>query len=279
MKHWTLDDIAWEKFDPEKVDPDLLKLMKAASLVEKNGHDYGRYLQEVFSDDPEFADAAVVWAAEEVQHGDALGRWSEMADPSFRFKEAFADFASKIQLPQGVDRSVRGSRVGELVARCVVECGTSSMYSAIAAATDEPVLKQICQKIAADELRHYKLFYRHEKRYLDIEKVGKFRRFWVALTRATETEDDELAYAYYAANSDSSVAYDRKAFNREYSAKVYGFYRFHHVERAVAMAFKAAGLKPHGWLCTWLSKAVYAVLKRRARQSRASLDGGAAQAA
>lgn len=278
MKHWTLDDIDWEKFDSSKVDPDLVKVMKAASLVEKNGNDYGRYLQEVFKDDPEFADAAVTWAAEEVQHGDALGRWSEMADPSFDFEASFADFAEKIKLPEGVAHSVRGSRVGELVARCVVECGTSSMYSAIAAATEEPVLKQICQKIAADELRHYKLFYKHEKRYLEIEKVGKFRRFWVALTRATETEDDELAYAYFAANAVEGQAYDRKAFNREYSAKVYGFYRFHHVERAMSMAFKAAGLKPHGRLCTWLSKALYSVLKKRAQRDQELLAARASAA-
>lgn len=271
MKHWTLDDIQWERFDRSKVDADLLKVMKAASLVEKNGDEYGRYLQEVFSDDPEFAEAAVGWAAEEVQHGDALGRWAEMADPTFDFAAAFEDFAEKITLPQDIDRSVRGSRVGELVARCVVECGTSSMYSAIASATEEPVLKEICQKIAADELRHYKLFYRHEKRYLKIEKVGKFRRFWVALTRATETEDDELAYAYYAANNPGGVAYDRKRFNQEYSAKVYGFYRLHHVERAMAMAFKAAGLKPHSRLCIWLSRIVFAVLKRRARRDQVQL--------
>ncbi|MYK58743.1 MAG: hypothetical protein F4027_09140, partial [Rhodospirillaceae bacterium] len=75
VKHWTLDDIAWENFDPGKVDPDLVKVIKAASLVEKNGRDYGRYLQEVFEDDPEFSEAAIGWAEEEVQHGDALGRW------------------------------------------------------------------------------------------------------------------------------------------------------------------------------------------------------------
>ncbi|MCY4310545.1 MAG: ferritin-like domain-containing protein, partial [Rhodospirillaceae bacterium] len=117
MKHWTLDDIEWEKFDSTKVDPDLLKVMKAASLVEKNGHDYGRYLQKVFDDDPEFSAAAIRWAAEEVQHGDALGRWSELADPSFNFEAAFEDFAANIKLPIDVGKSVRGSRVGELVAR------------------------------------------------------------------------------------------------------------------------------------------------------------------
>ena len=36
MVSWTLDDIPWETFDPARVDPELLKLVKAASVVEHN---------------------------------------------------------------------------------------------------------------------------------------------------------------------------------------------------------------------------------------------------
>ena len=61
--------------------------------------------------------------------------------------------------------SVRGSRTGELIARCVVEVGTSSYYSALRDSIDEPVLKRICHRIAGDEYHHYKLFYSHLKRY------------------------------------------------------------------------------------------------------------------
>ncbi len=53
-RHWTLEDIPWDRFDPSKVDPDLLRLAKAASLVEYNGGDYAAYLCNVFPDDPEF---------------------------------------------------------------------------------------------------------------------------------------------------------------------------------------------------------------------------------
>jgi len=41
---WTLDDIAWDRFDRTKVDPELLRIVKAASLVEYNGADYAQYL-------------------------------------------------------------------------------------------------------------------------------------------------------------------------------------------------------------------------------------------
>ena len=53
---------------------------------------------------------------------------------------------------------MRGSRAGELLARCVVESGTCSYYAALRDATREPVLRQICHHIAQDEARHYRLF-------------------------------------------------------------------------------------------------------------------------
>ena len=140
--------------------------------------------------------------------------------------------------------STRGSRAGELIARCMVETGTSSYYTALAEAAEEPVLKAICQRIAADELRHYKLFYTHLKGYLAQEKMNTFQRVRVALGRISETEDDELACAYYAANAAPADSYNRVRHSREYLSRTYGYYRQHHMDRVVGMVFKACGLRP-----------------------------------
>ena len=86
------------------------------------------------------------------------------------------------------------------MSRCIVETGTSSYYSALKDAVEEPVLKEVCRNIAADEFRHYKLFYTYLLRYLEAERIGSFGRFWAAASRIRESEDDELAFAYYAAN-------------------------------------------------------------------------------
>ena len=32
MKHWTLDDIPWARFDPSRVDPETLRIVKAARM-------------------------------------------------------------------------------------------------------------------------------------------------------------------------------------------------------------------------------------------------------
>jgi len=262
MKHWTLDDIPWSRFDPSKVDPEILRLMKAAALVEYNGGDYAAYLCNVFHDDPEFQAEARVWAEEEVQHGRALGRWAELADPAFRFEESFERFKDGFKIRTDLDESVRGSRTGELVARCIVETGTSSYYTALMESTDEPVLKEICRNIAADELRHYKLFYSHMRRYLEREKISRVRRAMVAIARAGETEDDELAYAYYAANGDGEP-YNRRRYNRAYARRAYGVYQPRHVTRGIAMLLKAAGFPPHGRINRFVSSLTWHILKSR----------------
>ena len=261
-KHWTLEDIPWDQFDPSKVDPDLTRVVKAASLVEYNGGAYARYLCNVFPDDSEFQVAAEAWAKEEVQHGVALGRWAEMADPSFDFKAAFKRFTEGYQIPIEVNDSVRGSRSGELVARCIVETGTSSYYAALGEASEEPVLNEVCKRIAADELCHYKLFYTYLKSYLEKEQIGRVRRLMVALGRVRESEDDELAYAYYAANGDEEV-YHRKRWTDEYRRLAYGYYRSHHVERMVKMGFKAAGLSPQSRLARGVAAGAYRIIRWR----------------
>ena len=243
-KHWTLDDLPWDQIDPSKADPEILKIIKAAALVEYNGQDYATYLCNVFSDDPEFQQVARDWAVEEVQHGAALGRWAEIIDPSFSLEAAFKRFTDGYKIKLEATESIRGSRSGELIARCMVETGTSSYYTALGDATDEPVLKAICRRIAADELRHYRTFYQYLNRYMEREDLGRFSRLRIALGRINESEDDELAYAYYAANS-PPTPYHRETYTRAYMRRAYAYYRPTHVDRGVAMIFKAVGMKPH----------------------------------
>ncbi|MBV8939135.1 MAG: ferritin-like domain-containing protein [Alphaproteobacteria bacterium] len=264
MKHWTLSDIPWQDFDASKIQPELVPVIKAASMVEYNGRDYARYLCEVFADDEEFKALANAWADEEVQHGQALRRWAELADPRFDFENSFRRFVTGYQqLPASASDSVRGSRSGELIARCMVETGTSNYYTAIKEYSTEPVLKALAAKIAADELRHYKLFYTALQRYRDKERIGFWRRLWVALVRVAESEDDELAYAYYAANSDGSEPYNRRHYRRLYMRHAYAMYNKAHVDSMAAMLFKAVGMKPHTRLFRAVSASAWAFVRLR----------------
>jgi rubrerythrin len=263
MGSWTLDDIPWDRFDRNKLDPDVVHIVKAASLVEHNGAAYAHHLCRIFADDPEFQQTARRWGEEEIQHGRALARWAALADPSFDFAAAFARFQDGFKIDFDSDRSRRGSRTGEMIARCIVEIGTSSYYTALREGVAEPVLQEICRHIAADELRHYRLFYKNLDRCPARERLGRLARLRVAIGRVAEADDDELAYAYYAAN-ESARPYDRKRYSRAYARRAFRLYRPHHVERGVAMLLKAVGLTPNGWLGRTASRLAWGAMRYRA---------------
>ena len=180
-------------------------------------------------------------------------------------------------MPLAASQSVRGSRAGELVARCIVETATGSYYSALAEAADEPVLKAICQRIAADEIRDYKLFHIHLERYLASEGLGFWGRLKVVLGRIAETEDDELAFAYHAAN-DPTLPYDRRPGARACAARLRALSR-HHVEHGIALVFKTLGLKRSGRLDHIAARlAWWGVRRRVARLGAAGVTIGASRA-
>ena len=267
---WTLDDIPWASFDSAKVDPALLAAVKAAALVEYNAPDYVTYLKRVFRDAPDTLARIEQWGCEETQHGMALARWAEMADPSFNFQVAIARFRAGYKpahFASDDELSIRGSRRGEMIARCVVECGTSSFYSAIRDATEEPVLKSIAGHIAADEFRHYKLFFEtlHAQ---DEPEMPFWRRVLVAVTRVRESDDDELAYAYYSANiapeREAELPYRRDVYAKAYHAKAMTLYRRHHIRKLVQMVAKAVGANPQGWLSACASTVLWNALRIKA---------------
>src|SRR5262249_23258564 len=128
-------------------------------------------------------------------------------------------------------------------------------------------MKEVCRNIAADEFRHYKLFYTYLLRYLEVEKIGSFGRFLAAASRIRESEDDELAYAYYAANHPVDAVYERKRFVRAYLSRAYGFYRRPHIERGIGMILKAIGLTPNGRLNAVLTRWISWLLRLRVRRA------------
>ncbi len=252
---WSMDDVHWTLFDPARVDPSLLAAVKAAALVEYNAPDYVTYLQRVFRDSgTEIQGLLEQWGREEAQHGRALGHWAELADPDFKLEDAIIRFRkgyTPAHFAGDEVQSVRGSRRGEMIARCVVESGTSSYYSAIRDATDEPVLQEIAGRIAADEYRHYKLFYDilHAQSEPDI---GFWKKLMIAVGRVRESDDDELAYAYYCANvppeKEAITPYRRKKYSRLSANASMTVYHRKHIQKLVQMVVKVVGADPHGWL-------------------------------
>lgn len=247
---WQLADVPWTGLVREAVEPAVLAAVKTAALVEANSADYVTYLDNVFAGDRAFLAAVARWGEEEAQHGAALAQWAGMVDPEFDFAASLAHFRAGYRLPLGARDSVRGSRTGELLARCVVESGTCSFYAALRDRTREPVLKYICHRIAQDEARHYRLFQLHYARHLRDTPLWWWRRLRIALGRVGETDDDELAHAYFSANhalAPNPPTYRRRQCGRAYQRLATGLYGERHVRTVVAMIAQALGVNPMRW--------------------------------
>lgn len=251
---WTLNQISWHDFCPDLVDNNILKVIKTASLIEANSADYVKYLHNVFSENESFTKAVTVWGEEEHNHGLALGHWAEMADSDFNFAKSLEYFRQGYQIPFNDLVSVRGSQVGELMARCVVEAGTSSFYSAIRDHVKEPCLKQICHHIAQDEFAHYNLFrttimknYKEE-----YDQIPFWQKMKISIGRMQEADDDEISFAYYSATSgppnQSTKTYDVKECGNAYFSHIYKLYQRKHIKILIRMVTRIIGLNPNGIL-------------------------------
>lgn len=247
MTRWNLDSIPWDRFDDSRVNPQLLALARGACLVEFNADAYTDYLCRIFDDDAELQAQFRTWGEEEKQHGLALKRWVELADPAFDFERSLALFRRAYQqVPADGGDSVRGSRARELAARCIVETGTSSYYFALRDASEEPVLREICRLIALDEVRHFKMFREPlDKKYGPREKLGLLPRFKVVAGRMLETSDDELSFAYRAGNFPHEPI--EQARSKEYSddfmQRISLLYKPEHYQIILGLAVKVVGIR------------------------------------
>lgn len=194
---WRIEDIDLSRIDRAKAsaDEDLVLLLCAASFVESGSDLYTTNLSEFFAGDEEVALwLNRHWEQEELQHGRALKAYVTHVWPEFDWDRAFDAFFAEYSKTCSVE-AFEKTRALEMVARCVVETGTATLYRAINDCCDEPVLKQITEYIRTDEVRHYKHFYRFFKKYNEIEGNGRLKVLGALARRLLEirNEDSEIA--------------------------------------------------------------------------------------
>jgi hypothetical protein len=195
---WSVDAVPYHALDRERVkdDPLLFDVIASASFVEITSDIYTRNLAEFFRGDSEVVDWLVgAWEAEELQHGLALKRYVETAWPDFDWDGTYRNFVAEF-LPYCAFARFAPSPALEMVARCVVETGTATFYRALAEVNVEPVLTQIAAAISADEVRHYKHFYRFFRRYREREQTGRLAIARTLWARIGEVDSVDAFYAF-----------------------------------------------------------------------------------
>ena len=172
--HWTLDDIPWHAIHRDSVAQTqaLFYLIASASLMESATDLYTENLITFFAGEEEVTSwLENYWLPEELQHGEGLRRYVEVAWPEFEWEPARRRFVEEFR--PFCDTSLETTFSQEMASRCVVETGTASYYRTLSRASPEPVLALLTRHIADDEVSHYKHFYQFFRKYRDIEHPSR----------------------------------------------------------------------------------------------------------
>ena len=182
-----------------KVDPEIVKVVKAAAMVEHNGGDYATYLCNVFHDDPEFQQAArhgprkKCSTARRSPPGPGSPIRASISTPA----SSASPTASRSVHDQGLDPRLALGRAGRALHRRdrhqLLLHGADGGGGRAGAEGNLPQHRRRRAPALQALLRSP----------APLSEVGEDRALGalaVALARMRESEDDELAYAYFAAN-------------------------------------------------------------------------------
>jgi len=213
-RRWSLDSIDWQAIRTDAVgEPEaLFYLVAAASFMESTTDRYTRNLIDQFFGDDEITFwLEQHWLPEEIQHGDVLRRYVQIAWPNFEWDRAYESFLDEFSAYCCAD-GLEPTRTRELASRCVVETGTASFYTTLSRVSHDPVLATIAHRIAEDEIRHYKHFYRYFCRYQQTEPATR-RAVFAAFSnrlRMISGEDSVIAIKHLYKIRRSGARFDNK---------------------------------------------------------------------
>lgn len=213
---WTLDQVPFADIDCAQVraQENLFYLISAASFVEIAADLYTDNLIRYFDGDDEIsAWLKSRWRPEEVRHGHVLRDYLCHVWPEFDWQQAYSAFYADYSRLCTVDQ-FEASRSLEMVARCMVETGTATFYEALGALATEPVLTGIAARIRADEIGHYKYFYRFFLLYNAQETPGRLRIFGAIKRRMLEARNDDAKCALWHAFIVRDTTPDNAKFHR-----------------------------------------------------------------
>ncbi len=243
---WTLDAVPYESINvaQARTSDDVFYLVAAASFIETAADLYTDNLIGYFSGEPEVAawlDGH--WKPEELRHGRVLRGYVEHVWPEFDWALAYRGFFEEYSRACTVDE-FEPTHSLEMVARCVVETGTATFYQALGELACEPVLRAMAARIRADEVGHYKYFYRFFQSCDGGRYPGRIRVLNALRRRMVEARGDDaecaLRHVYRVRHGVDDVA-ARSALSARLTASVK---RHYPVGLAARMLLKPLNLPP-----------------------------------
>lgn len=215
ITHWTMADIEWSRIDHDRArnNPLTAYVVAAASFIETAADLYTTNLVKHFPDPRAQQWLLNFWQPEELQHGLALRTYVETVWPELDWEHAYSCFFDEYSQLCTVEE-LESSRALEMVARCVVETGTSSFYRTLQHCSDEPVLESLADLIRKDEVSHYnhfRHFFAEYQKLENISRAGIIRSLYRRLTEV-ETEDVYISLKHAWLMHHAGKSFDHRQF-------------------------------------------------------------------
>ena len=223
-RRWRLEDVGYERIDHALIagHEELFYLLASASFMETGSDMYTANLAAHYADHPEVADwLRARWEHEELQHGKSLELYVRAAWPAFDWQAAFDGFFAEYAALCTMEALER-DRALELVARCVVEMGTTTYYQTLQGLSPEPVLTALLGRIRNDEVGHYKHFLGYFRQLRAQRPVPRWRvaRVLVERLRELRSSDSDVALRHVWAHRGGLFAGGARSFE-DISGRVY----------------------------------------------------------
>lgn len=208
MKWNYKKDMPYGDIDINRIEDNdyLFRTLTIASFIEITSNVYEKNLSVYYRDDASTVQwLEDVWEPEEIQHGESLKKYIETVWPEFDWERHYETFL-KNYLPLCTVESLEPTKAKEMIARMVVETGTSTFYKAMANYAEElgePVLEDLCRKISKDEVYHFEMFEKVFKKYKEEENLSKKEILKVLYDRLKEINNEDVKIAYEALGSDA----------------------------------------------------------------------------
>ena len=193
-----LEDIDFAAADRAGMSGDdtLFFLLTTASLIETTSHLYTSNLIEYCADEPELVRwLKERWEPEELAHGRALRAYVAAVWPEFDWEQAnaafFADYSQRCKV-----EALQSTRGLEMIARCVVAMGTSTMYGMIHDYARDPILRQVAAHLRSDEARHFSYFHTFFREFEKREGNGRLNVLKTMFRRLVAISDSDAYTAF-----------------------------------------------------------------------------------
>lgn len=226
---WNYEkDINYNDIDIDKMKDNifLFKLLVIASFIEITSHVYEKNLIEYYKNDGETTQwLQDTWEPEEIQHGKSLKKYINTVWNEFDWEKHYNIFGENF-IPLCKVEDLEPTYSGEMIARMVIETGTSTFYKALvnyAKDLNEPVLEDLASKIAKDELYHFEMFVKVFKKYKEEENISKNDITKILYSKLKEINNEDIKIAYEAIKSDQN--YDEYIQQTKQFAKKYYPYK------------------------------------------------------